>query len=118
VEIASGSTPIAILFQAGGGTVQGSVKDCGDASVMLLPQDESMRRQGVVRLVRCVEGDRFEIPSVRPGDYYIFALTSGSPALIPPHDLDQDYLNQAVTLTVASNGAVKVDLKVIPPRWF
>jgi hypothetical protein len=55
---------------------------------------------------------------VRPGDYYIFALTSGSPALIPPHDLDQDYLNQAVTLTVASNGAVKVDLKVIPPRWF
>ena len=118
VEIASESTSIAIRFKAGGGTVQGSVEDCGAATVLLLPQDASIRRQGVVRQAQCAEGGRFEIPSVRPGDYYIFALASGSPALIPPYELDRDYLNQAVALTVASNGAVKVDLKVIPPRWF
>jgi hypothetical protein len=118
VEIVSESTPISLLFKAGGGTVQGSVEDCGAASVLLLPQDKSIRRQGIVRVERCVEGDRFEFPSVRPGDYYIFALTAGNSALVPPYDLDQDYLNQAVKLTVASNSAAKADLKVIPPRWF
>jgi hypothetical protein len=118
VEIISEATPISILFKAGGGTVQGSVQDCGDATILLLPQEQSMRRQGVVRLARCAEGGRFEIPWVRPGDYYIFALTSGNPALIPPYELDRDYLNQAVTLTVASNSAAEVDLKVIPSRWF
>jgi hypothetical protein len=118
VEVISEAAPISILFKAGGGTVQGSVQDCGDATILLLPQDQSMRRQGVVRQARCAEGGRFEIPWVRPGDYYIFALTSGSPALIPPYELDRDYLNQAVTLTVESNSAAKVDLKVIPSRWF
>jgi protocatechuate 3,4-dioxygenase beta subunit len=118
VEILSESTPISIQFKAGGGTVQGTVEDCGGAYVLLLPQDPSMRRQGVVRRVQCAEGGCFEIASARPGDYYVLALGSGSPALIPPYDLDRDYLNQAVAVTVANNSAVKVDLKVIPPRWF
>ncbi len=118
VELISGSVPISILFKAGGGAVQGTVADCGDANVILLPKDRSMRRQSLVRMARCAEGGRFEIPSVRPGDYYIFALASGNSALVPPYEMDRDYLNQAVRLTVTNNSTASVELKVIPPRWF
>jgi hypothetical protein len=118
VEIISEYTPISILFKAGGGTIQGSVEDCRAGTVILLPQDKSMRRQGIVRVAQCLEGDRFEIPWVRPGDYYIFAFASGSTPLVSPYDLDQDYLNHAVKLKVVSGNTAQVDLKVTPPRWF
>jgi hypothetical protein len=118
VEIVSEYTPISFRFKAGGGTVRGSVEDCGAATVLLLPQDRAMRRQGIVRQAQCSEGDHFEIAWVRPGDYYLFAFAPGSSAVIPPYDLDQEYLNRAVKLTVAGGSASQVDLKVIPPRGF
>jgi hypothetical protein len=118
VEIVSEYAPILVRFKAGGGTVQGSVEDCGGATVLLLPQDKSIRRQGVVRSARCSEGDAFEISSIRPGDYYVFAFASGSAPLIPPYDLDQDQLNSAVKLTVADRSNSKIDLKVSSPSWY
>jgi hypothetical protein len=48
----------------------------------------------------------------------VFAFASGSSPLVPPYDLDQDYLNHAVKLKVASSSTAQVDLKVTPPRWF
>jgi hypothetical protein len=77
-----------------------------------------MRRQGLVRLARCTEGDRFEISSVRPGTYYLLALESGSAPLVPPHDLDQDYVNQSLRLNISNRGVEKVELQVTPQRWF
>ncbi len=118
VEIVSEFSPISITFKAGSSAVRGSVEDCGAAVVLLLPQDPAMRRQGLTRQTRCSEGDHFEILSVRPGEYYLFAFAPNSAPLVPPHDLDQEYLNHAVKLTVANNAGSLVNLKVIPSRGF
>jgi len=118
VEIVSGEIPVSIHFQAGGGSIRGTVKDCGAATILLLPREKAMRRQGLVRSARCTEGDRFEILSVRPGAYYLLALESGSPPLVPPYDLDQDYINQSLRLNIENRGNDKVELQVILQRWF
>lgn len=118
LEIASEYTAISIVFKAGGGAVRGVVEDCGGATILLLPQDKAMRRQGSVRVAQCQEGNRYEIPWVRPGDYYLFAFASGSSPLVPPYNLDQDYLNHARKLTVADGSSAQVDLELIPLRGF
>lgn len=118
VEILSGEIPVSIRFHAGGGAIRGTVKDCGSATILLLPQDPAMRRQGLVRSARCAEGDRFEIPSIRPGAYYVLALESGSAPLVPPHNLDQDYVNQSLRLNIENRGVEKIELQVTPQRRF
>ena len=118
VSIVSGLEPISIRFKAGSSAVRGSVEECGAAVVLLLPQERRIRRQGITRQVRCSEGNQFEIPSVRPGEYYLLALAPNSSVLAPPYDLDQDYLNHAQKVSVAGNASVRADLKVMPNRGF
>jgi hypothetical protein len=112
VELASGALPVRIAFETKGGGVRGTVDDCGNATVVLLPQDNALREPQFVQTTRCAEAGRFEMTNLRPGDYYAFAFDQweGPAALIS--GFDQSLVNQAVTAHVQKGDVLTIDLRV------
>jgi hypothetical protein len=71
--------------------------------VTLIPKEVALRRAGFIRRTACGRNG-FEIPAVRPGDYYGLAI--GNPAL-----LDDGLLKQAAGVTVRGNESTTAELK-------
>jgi hypothetical protein len=119
VQIESGALPITVTYKLNGGTVRGSVESCGAGEVLLIPQDPALRRNGFIHQTSCAQNGRFEIPAVRPGEYYGFALAVDAPAGVRRKlhgfhpELDQNLINQSVRITVRSNEATLADLRPI-----
>jgi hypothetical protein len=112
VEVVSGALPLRILYKADGGTLRGSVEECASSTVLLTPRDARLRRPEISRKTTCDQNGRYEIPGVRPGDYYALALESDDSALTGT-DLDQSLIGQAVEVTVRAGVASHADLRVI-----
>jgi hypothetical protein len=119
VQIESGALPITITYKLNGGTVRGSVEACGAGEVLLIPQDPALGRDGFIHQTSCTQNGRFEIPAVRPGEYYAFALAVDAPAGVRRKlhgfhpELDQNLINQSVRITVLANEATLADLRLI-----
>jgi hypothetical protein len=102
-----------------GGTVRGTVETCGGGAVLLVPQDPALRRDGFVRRTGCDKDGRFEIPAVRPGDYYGMVVAADNPAgerrngFPSPVELDQNLLNRSARINVRANEATLADLRLI-----
>jgi uncharacterized GH25 family protein len=112
VELAAGSLPLRIVYRSNGGTVRGAVEDCAGAGVVLMPQDPGLRQMEFIRRATCNEGGRYEIPQVRPGDYYAFAFDQAPVTLDALLRFTQALVNQAVKVTVRPGEGVSADLKV------
>jgi hypothetical protein len=114
VELSSGSPPLKIVYRSDGGAIRGTVDDCGNASIVVVPQDPVLQRGDVaaVRVARCTEDGHFEIRNLRPASYYAFAFdhldanTSTFLAALPP------LINKAVSAEVKANQTANVELKV------
>jgi hypothetical protein len=114
VELSSGSTPIKIVYRSDGGAIRGTVDDCGNASIVVVPEDPLLQRGDVasVRVARCTEDGHFEIRSLRPASYYAFAFdhldanTSTFLAALP------SLVNKAVSVEVKANQTANVELRV------
>jgi 5-hydroxyisourate hydrolase-like protein (transthyretin family) len=114
VELSSGSTPIKIVYRSDGGAIRGTVDDCGNASIVVVPQDSALQLGDIaaVRVARCTEDGHFEIRNLRPALYYAFAFdhldanTSTFLAALPP------LINKAVSVEVKANQTANVELKV------
>jgi Carboxypeptidase regulatory-like domain len=106
--------PLKIVYRSDGGTIRGTVESCGDATILLAPQDPLLQRPeyNTFPRARCNADGRFEIRNLRPGRYYAFAfdqleqsgqgVLSKLPALI----------NQAVSVEVGAKDVASVELKV------
>lgn len=101
VQIATGFEAVTVVYKLGGGTVRGA---CGGGTVVLIPKDIPLRRPGFIRRTVCGRNG-FEIPAVRPGEYYGLAM-AGNPAL-----LDDGVLKQAAGVTVRGNESTTVEMK-------
>ena len=112
VEFYPGSLPVEIGFASKGGAVHGSVEGCGSATVVLAPQDPNLYEPQFVQTARCSGDGRFDIPTLRPGDYYAFAFSRWEGAGELFAMLDQSILNQAVGVRVVQGQAATVELKV------
>jgi hypothetical protein len=112
VELVPGSLPLRIVYKSNGGTVRGTVADCGSATVFLIPQGRGLQELQFVKRASCQEGGRFEISNIRPGDYYAFAFDGVvvSPDVI--FGLARSLANRAVSVTVRAAEASSADLKV------
>jgi hypothetical protein len=114
VEFFSSSLPLTVTYRSDGGTVRGTVEECGSATVLLVSQDATLRaRREYVRSSKCSSKSTYEFTAVRPGDYYVLALSPSDPAFtFMSTDLNQGHLNAAAHVTVRSNESTQVDLKV------
>jgi hypothetical protein len=74
VDLVDGSLPLQITYRPDPARVRGSVENGKGASVVLVPQDEALMDGWFIRTSWCDAEGRFEIGSLRPGDYYAFAF--------------------------------------------
>jgi hypothetical protein len=73
-ELAPGSPEMRAVFRPLPGGVNGTVDGSEHATVVLLPQDESLRDLDAVPKTQRRADGRFEIDSLRPGGYYAWAF--------------------------------------------
>ena len=118
VELSSGAVPITLVYKTNGGTVRGTAEKCASGGVMLVPQDPGLRRPGFLYSKACDSNDRYEIGTVRPGDYYVLALPGDGPDPWFRARLDDTVLNQAAKVTVRAGETSSVDLRAITPQRY
>ena len=65
-----------------------------------------------MRSAPCDDKDRYQIASVRPGDYYAlaFAADKSSPVWVP--EFEESMVGQAARITVRGGEAAAVDLRL------
>jgi hypothetical protein len=114
VEFFSGAIPLNIVYRADGGSVRGTVEECGTATVALVPTDLTLRRRPYIRNAKCRANGGYEFTAVRPGEYYVLALNPSDPAFsFMSTDVDQGRLNAATRVSVRSNEATQADIHVL-----
>jgi len=113
VQVFPGDLPLTVTYKSNGGSVRGTVEGCDKGGVMLIPQDPLLRRDGFIHRTSCDKAGRFEIPAVRPGEYYGLAAAADSARI--GGELDQSMINQAMRVSVRANEATLVDLHLVKP---
>jgi hypothetical protein len=110
VEFSPDSSLLKVVYRSDGGTLRGTVENCGNATIVI-----AERNVPSVRFAHCAEGGHFEILNLRPASYYAFAFdqmetdtskfVAGLPGLI----------NKAVTVEVKASEVSNVELKITTP---
>lgn len=113
VRVAGGDQTVEFTFRYGGGTVQGTVQDCGDAHVVLLPQDPPLRRPGLLHETKCEANGHFEFSGVRPGEYYGIAIGGEGAGQWFTGLSDDRVLRQAGRVTVRANEHTSAEIPLV-----
>jgi hypothetical protein len=87
------------------------VENCASGGVVLITADPSARWQGFERSVQCDSNDRFEVNSLRPGDYYAVAFPSAGPTPAWPDRFD-DVLKQGALISVHAGETHSTNLRL------
>lgn len=103
----SGPLSILLEYKTNGGAVRGN---CTSGSIWLVPQDRARGRRS--RQAECDANGRYDLQTVRPGEYYVFNLAEQP---IPNSWLfgifDQTLLNHSATVTVRAGETTSADLR-------
>jgi hypothetical protein len=114
VEFYSSGIPLTVTYRSDGGTVRGTVEDCEAATIVLVPQDQALRRRPYILNSKCRAKGGYEFTAVRPGEYYVLALDPSDPAFnFMSIDVDQGRLNLGTRVNVRPNEATLADLQVL-----
>ncbi len=106
VELSAASPPVTIVYRTNGGSVRGTVENCGTARVWLLSEEDP--RRGVFG-ASCDPSGRFEIRALRPGEYYALVIPLYQPE--PAID-DPAFLQSATRVTVRAGETSQLDLSL------
>lgn len=115
ISILSDAQPLTVTYKFGGGSVQGMIDACAGGRVLLFPQDPALRRHEFLRETNCGPDGQFQFSAVRPGEYYGFAVATGSSARWYTALLDGTLLNSAAKITVRSNEHTSADIRLT--KW-
>jgi len=113
VPILSDALPLTVTYKPGGGSVRGTIEDCGAGNVFLIPQDPALRRGDFIRRATCGPNGRFEIPAVRPGEYYGLAIAADDRMLLDQAVQDDGLLKQASRVSVRANESTSAEIRLI-----
>jgi Carboxypeptidase regulatory-like domain len=113
VDLSEGAPPITVAYKADGGSVRGTVENCGFGGVILVAQDPAGRWRGSPRPARCDANGRYDISSVRPGEYYVVATTADPYTAFWNSEWDESMVNQAARVTVRPGESSDADLRAI-----
>lgn len=106
--------PLVVTYRYGGGNVRGTVEKCAAGTVRLLPRDKALRRPGFVLFAPCDSNDRYELTSVRPGEYYAVAIAGDSSTSWYATTWDDDVLlPNATTVSVRDGQNSTADLRAV-----
>jgi hypothetical protein len=110
VEFSADSAPLKVVYRSDGGTLRGTVENCGNATIAVAQRDVLS-----VRFAHCTDGGHFEIPNLRPASYYAFAFDQ-----LPANTSDflsslPGLLNKGVTVEVNAGQVSNVELKITTP---
>ncbi len=108
----SGPASILLVYKTNGGALRGTVENCANGRVWLVPQDPSKRIEGFFRDVPCDSSNRFEIGALRPGDYYAVAAGAAVPRLWLFGIFDDEVLKHAARITVRPGETTAADLRL------
>jgi hypothetical protein len=112
VDLLAGALPVEIKFESDGGSVRGMVENCVSGTVVLAPQDGSLREPQFVQTTRCGEQGQFQIANVRPGDYYAFAFDYWGGAAELLSELDESLVNKALRVRVERGAIGNIALRI------
>ena len=115
VEISSGAVPINVAYKTNGGAVRGAAENCASGGVVLIPQDSAMRRPGFLRSHACDANSHYALEAVRPGDYYVVALSGGGAKPWYGARIDDALLNLGSLVTVRASEVSSLDLRAVAP---
>jgi hypothetical protein len=110
VEFSPDSALLKVVYRSDGGTLRGTVENCGNATIVI-----AQRNVPSVRFAHCTEGGHFEIPNLRPANYYAFAFdqletnTSNFLSSLP------GLINKATTVEVKAGQVSNIELKITTP---
>lgn len=106
VELSAASPEVTIFYKANGGTVRGTVENCGAGQVLL--RTVAGLDWGS-RMASCDSSDRFEIAGIKPGEYYALAFPADRPVSL---QTAAPFLPTAARITVRAGEVTRADLKL------
>ena len=114
------SDPLEVVLSTAAGQIEGTIVDKDGkpmraVSAVLIPNRQRERRD-LYRMATSDEGGRFKIPTVVPGDYKLFAWEDLESFAYHDADFLRKYEEHGVPVSVAENGKITVDAKMIPAR--
>jgi hypothetical protein len=114
LDLSSGAM-LTLVYKTNGGSLRGTVENCASGGVLLVAQDPELRWPPPYS-ARCDSNNRYQLPAVRPGDYYAFAIPKDASSPIWDPQFDERLVNQAVRITVRAGETSQVDLRAITNR--
>jgi hypothetical protein len=120
VMLFPGSPPLRILYKPNAGTVHGQVENCGQSTVVMVPEQAlTALTQDFGRMSSCGPEGEFSMSSVRPGDFYVWALDTADAKKFTDPKILQKLIPNAVRVTVeeAATASVKLSVTRLPVSW-
>jgi hypothetical protein len=114
VDLTDGAIPFRVIYRNNAGRVRGTVEKCGASTVVLLPQDEALLDDQFIRSAKCDGSGRFEVGSLKPGEYYAFAFDRIDQWAFSDVSFVRNLRPLAASVHVEAGQAADVDLKVTP----
>ena len=114
VTITEGMPPFRIVYKPNSAGVRGTVESCGEASVLLLPEDEDLWDFRFLHRASCDRDGHFQIGGLRPGAWYALALDRVDSTGLDDLAALRRLAAMAATVRVEAGSVATVDLKVQP----
>jgi protocatechuate 3,4-dioxygenase beta subunit len=112
VDLSDGALRFRVIYRGNAGRVRGTVEKGGGSTVALLPQDEALLDGQFIRTAKCDSNGRFEVGSLRPGEYYAFAFDRVDNYALTDAAFVRNLRAAAVAVHVEAARAADVELKV------
>jgi hypothetical protein len=115
VDLAPGGPPIRVIYKSGAARAVGLVEYGWGATVALAPKDPALQSSQFVRTTMAGPDGRFDVSSLRPGDYYVWAFDRVDLNALSDADFVRNLVSLAETLRVARGEvAAAPNLRVTP----
>jgi hypothetical protein len=114
VDLVPGLPPLRVIFKPATGRVRGTVENGAGATVVLLPKEEALQNYQYIRSVGCDREGRFEIDSLKPGDYYAAAFAAPDMTALEDPEFIRTFSSRTAQVQVDNGAAASLDLKLMP----